>query len=172
MSCLRKYLRQPLILKLAFHVICIILFTSLTCQTSYVKALWLWKNLCSWKNWIRRKSLIKKEKEKKKTRNKERVPFCRLELAELHGGVQISNIEVAVKPKLVIHKFKKGFSFYIYASTSLDTKTLTIAPNRTFESCMSIRCLTSQHIFRFLHFYRVSPIGYLSRKIFIHCHWH
>ena len=108
--------------------------------------------------------MIKKEKEKKKTRNKERVPFCRLELAELHGGVQISNIEVAVKPKLVIHKFKKGFSFYIYASTSLDTKTLTIAPNRTFESCMSIRCLTSQHIFRFLHFYRVSPIGYLSRK--------
>ena len=117
-----------------------------------------------------KKVLDKKRKRKKKTRNKERVPFFRLVLAELHGGVQISNIEVAVKPKLVIHKFKKGFSFYIYASTSLDTKTLTIAPNRTFESCMSIRCLTSQHIFRFLHFYRVSPIGYLSRKIFIHCH--
>ena len=112
----------------------------------------------------------KRKRNTKKTRNKERVPFCRLVLAELHGGVQISNIEVAVKPKLVIHKFKKGFSFYFYASTSLDTKTLTIAPNRTFESCMSIRCLTSQHIFRFLHFYRVSPIGYLSRKIFIHCH--
>ena len=53
----------------------------------------------------------KRKRKKKKTRNKERVPFCRLVLAELHGGVQISNIEVAVKPKLVIHKFKKGFPF-------------------------------------------------------------
>ena len=36
---------------------------------------------------------------------------------------------------------------FLYASTSLDTKALTI-----FESCMSIRCLAPQHIFRFFHF--------------------
>ena len=34
---------------------------------------------------------------------------------------------------------------FIYASTSLDT-------NRNFESCLSIRCLAPQHIFRFFHF--------------------
>ena len=32
---------------------------------------------------------------------------------------------------------------------SLDTKTLTITSNRNFESCMSVRCLAPQHIFRF-----------------------
>ena len=35
---------------------------------------------------------------------------------------------------------------FLYASTSLDTKTWTIASNRNFESCMSIRCLAPQHI--------------------------
>ena len=36
--------------------------------------------------------------------------------------------------------------------TSIDTFTLTVALNRNFESCLSIRCLGSQHNFRFLHF--------------------
>ena len=35
---------------------------------------------------------------------------------------------------------KTKFPFF-YASTSLDTKTIKIASNRNFESCMSIRCL-------------------------------
>ena len=41
---------------------------------------------------------------------------------------------------------------FLYASTSLDTKTLTIASNRNFESCMSNRCLAPQHILRFFPF--------------------
>ena len=36
--------------------------------------------------------------------------------------------------------------------TGLDTFTLTVALNRNFESCLSIRCLGSQHNLRFLHF--------------------
>ena len=96
---------------------------------------------------------------KKKTKNrpgfgpkkKERVTFCqekkkdpllkRPVLAELHAGVQISNKEVAVKPKLAIHDVKTRFLF-LCASTSLETKTLTIASNRNFESCTSIRCFS------------------------------
>ena len=39
-------------------------------------------------------------------------------------------------------------------STSFDTKTWKIASNCKFESCLSIRCLASQHIFRFCHLCR------------------
>ena len=39
--------------------------------------------------------------------------------------------------------FKAKFPF-LYTSTSLDTKTLKIASNRNFESCMSIICLAPQ----------------------------
>ena len=48
------------------------------------------------------------------------------------------------------------FSF-LHASTSLDTKTLTIASSCNFESCLSIRCLAPQHILRFFHFF---PAGF------------
>ena len=43
---------------------------------------------------------------------------------------------------------------FLYASTSLDTKTLTLASNRNFESCVSIRCLAPQHI---LQFFQIFP---------------
>ena len=43
---------------------------------------------------------------------------------------------------------------FLYASTSLDTKTLTIALNFNFESYMTIRCLAPQHVLRFFHFWR------------------
>ena len=50
--------------------------------------------------------------------------------------------------------------YFLYASTSLDTKTLTIASNRNFESCLSICCLAPQHIFRFFHLCRgFSPLS-------------
>ena len=49
--------------------------------------------------------------------------------------------------------FKMRFPL-LYASTSLETKSLTITSNCDFESCMAIRCLASQHIFRFYHFCR------------------
>ena len=51
---------------------------------------------------------------------------------------------------------KTGFPF-LYASTSLDAKTFvykTLASDRNFESCMSIRCLPPQHILQFFHFCR------------------
>ena len=54
---------------------------------------------------------------------------------------------------------KTKFNF-LYASTSLDTKTLTIASNRNFESCLSICCLAPQYIFRFFHLCRgFSPLS-------------
>ena len=101
-----------------------------------------------------------KEKKKKKTRKK--VPFCqekkrkenllrkRLVLAELHAGIQISNREVAVKPKIAIHDVENEVSFFcmqVPASTKI--LTIYISSNRNFESCMTIRCLAPQHIFRF-----------------------
>ena len=50
--------------------------------------------------------------------------------------------------------------YFLHASTSLDTKTLTIASNRNFESCLSICCLAPQHIFRFFHLCRgFSPLS-------------
>ena len=99
-------------------------------------------------------------KKKKKTRKK--VPFCqekkrkenllrkRLVLAELHAGIQISNREVAVKPKIAIHDVENEVSFFCM-QVPVSTKILTIyiSSNRNFESCMTIRCLAPQHIFRF-----------------------
>ena len=95
--------------------------------------------------------------------------------------------------------FKMRFPL-LYASTSLETKSLTITSNCDFESCMAIRCLASQHIFRFYHFCRgfflcfwqlcsllcrppqrslsdrdktinVSAIVTFPRKSLIHRHW-
>ena len=111
-----------------------------------------------------RKSLVKKGKkeDKKKTgpKKKERVPFCqerkklslwkRQVLAGLHA-VQISNKKSPANQNLPHIMFKTRFPF-LYASTSLDTKTLTIASNRNFESCMSIRCLAPQPGSRFFPF--------------------
>ena len=43
---------------------------------------------------------------------------------------------------------KTRFAF-LYASTSLHTKTLTVASNRNFESFLPIRCVAPQRILRF-----------------------
>ena len=47
---------------------------------------------------------------------------------------------------------------FIYASTSLDTKRLTIALNRYFESCLSIPCLAPRHISGFSILTEVFPL--------------
>ena len=119
-------------------------------------------------------------------------------LAELHAGVQSLNKEVAVKSKFTIHNVKHESSF-LYASTGLDAKTFvykTLASDRNFESCMSIRCLAPQHILQFFHFCcgcflcignfarhcvvllnaplsdrdkkNVSAMGFFSREILVH----
>ena len=106
--------------------------------------------------------------------------------------------EVAAKPKFVIHNVKTRFPF-IYASTSLDTKRLTLASNCNFESCMSIRCFAPQHILQFFSIFaagfffafgnfahhcvvllnaplsdrdikNVSAMGFFSREILIRSH--
>ena len=72
---------------------------------------------------IKKKNKINDNKKKRKTgpKKKERVTFCqekkkdpllkRPVLAELHAGVQISNKEVAVKPKFPMHDVKNEVSF-------------------------------------------------------------
>ena len=131
-----------------------------------MEALCLWKNLCSWENQKRKKVPGKKIKKKKTdSKKRERVPFCqkrkkipfwkRLVLAELHAGAQISNKEVAIKPKSAKHNVKITFPF-LNARTSLIyiQKQLKIASNRNVESRLSIRCPAPQHILRSFHFCR------------------
>ena len=63
------------------------------------------------------------------------------------------SVTVAICVEILrIHKVKTKISF-IYASTSLDTKTYTFASIRNFEGGLSIRRFAFQHIFRFLHFF-------------------
>ena len=116
----------------------------------------LWKNICSWKNlcsWKNQKWKEKKKHERKYhfvKKRKENLLRKRLVLAELNAGIQISNREVAVKPKIAIHDVENEVSFFcmqVPASTKI--LTIYISSNRNFESCMTIRCLAPQHIFRF-----------------------
>ena len=99
-----------------FHI----LFTPWTLQNSHAEAFCLWKDDCLWKNKKRKKVLDKKKKEERKEKQtqgkeyhsvkKRKIPLWKwLVLAELHTGVQISNKEVAVKPKFAIQNiFKAG----------------------------------------------------------------
>ena len=61
---------------------------------------------------------------------------------------QISTKEVAINPNLSYLMLKARFPF-LYGSTSLDTKTLTMASNHNFQSCLSIHHLAPRHIFQF-----------------------
>ena len=92
---------------------------------------------------------------------------------------------------------KRRFAF-LYASTSLHKKTLTVASNRNFESFLPIRCVAPQRILRFFAaglplplplatllviassssmLYRaiekkkLSAMGLFPREILIHRHW-
>ena len=56
----------------------------------------------------RRTKVLSREKKEKKSLLK------RLVVAELHAGVQISNKEVAVKPKIAIHDVRNEVSFSVY----------------------------------------------------------
>ena len=119
-----------------------------------------------------RKSLVKKDKNKNKQKQtktktgqkkKERVPFCQEKKKVLcesdwywRGSSLASRFRTKKSPSnqnLPHLMLNTGFPF-LYASTSLDTKTLTTASNRNFESCMSVRCLAPQNIFRFFYFHR------------------
>ena len=101
----------------------------------------------------RKKNKTKKKQERKYhfvKKRKENLLRKRLVLSELHAGIQMSNREVAVKPKIAIHDVENEVSFFcmqVPASTKI--LTIYISSNRNFESCMTIRCLAPQHIFRF-----------------------
>ena len=168
--------------------------------------------LCPWKNQKQKKVLGRKKKwkrnfgpkkkERKSTilsRKEKNSSWQRPVLAKLCAGVQVSNIEVAVKPKFTTHNVKKEVSFSLYKYQPY-TKTLKVASNCNFESCLSICCLAPLHILSFFAFLlRVLPLpfltlliivssspmlhwaieikknvfamGYFSREILIHRHW-
>ena len=96
---------------------------------------------------------------------KERVPICQEKeknfLCESDWCWRSSTLAFRVWIKkspsnqnLPYTMLKTRFPF-LYASTSLDAKTFvykTLASNRNFESCMSIRCLAPQYILQFFPF--------------------
>ena len=110
-SALGEFSGQPLMLGLDFHLI------SIYCLHHALYKIHTWKLFVYGKIFARgkikigRKSSGKKEK-KTGPKKKERVPFCQEKkknpllkwLGELHAGVQISNKEVAAKPKFAIHE--------------------------------------------------------------------
>ena len=78
---------------------------------------------------------VKKKGKKTGPKKKERIPFCRekkkiLGESDWYSAPCWRPDEVAVNPNFFMHE-KLGFLF-IYTSTSLNTKTLTIASNRYF----------------------------------------
>ena len=105
----------------AFFMFLHVMFALCTSQNSHMEALWLSKSQQSRKNKKQRKVFVQKKKKKKLkeerksailSRTEKKPWWKRLVLAELHVGIQISNKEVAVKPKFVIQKVKTEVSFY------------------------------------------------------------
>ena len=72
-------------------------------------------------------------------------------MAELHADVQTLNKEVAISHQSLPYIVLKMRFPFLYVSTSLDTKTLSMASNHNFESCVLIHCLVPQHILWFFH---------------------
>ena len=114
-----------------------------------------------------RKSLVKKRQKQKQTKTKtgekkkERVLFCQERkkiLCESDWYWQSSTLASRFRTKKspsnqnLPHLMSNTRFPFLYASTSLDTKTLTTTSNRNFGSCMSVRCLAPQNMFRFFHF--------------------
>ena len=102
------------------------------------------------------------------SKKKEKVPLCQekkknffVKATSTSGAPRRRRFRIQKSPSnqtLPCIMLKTRFPF-LYASTSLDTKTLTIASNRNLKSCLSIRCLTPQHILRFFLFLpRLSPL--------------
>ena len=109
-----------------------------------------------------RKSMVQRERKKTGPKKKESTILSRKEkfLCESDWYWRSSTLGFRFRTKkspsnqnLPYRMFKMRFPL-LYASTSLETKSLTITSNCDFESCMAIRCLASQHIFRFYHFFR------------------
>ena len=142
------------------YFVCIVHFTKFTRGISLGKSLLVEKSSLVEKSKVEGKKKKKNKQERKYhfvKKRKENLLRKRLVLAELNAGIQISNREVAVKPKIAIHDVENEVSFFcmqVPASTKI--LTIYISSNRNFESCMTIRCLAPQHIFRF----SISAVGF------------
>ena len=147
MSPPREFSRQPLIFGARFSSYLHILFASRTSQNPRVDALCLWKMFCSWRNQKWKKvRYIKRKPTGAKTEPKEERKSTILSRKEKKSFVKATGTGGAPRWRLV-QMFKMRFPF-LYARTSADTKTFTIASNRNFESCLSfLSCFL--HIFRF-----------------------
>ena len=141
---------------------------------AHLEALFSRKNLCSWKN---KKSLVK-EKEKKQAQRRKKEHFSVKKRKKLRcdsdwywrSSTLTSRFRTKKSPSnqsLPCYIMLKTRFPFPYASTGLDTKTLTIASNRNSESCRSIRCLAPQHIFRFFHFCHGFPLPLATWLIFV-----
>ena len=139
-----------------------ILFTSRTLLDSLVESLCLWKIFACGKIKSGRKSSVKKKGRQSQRREKgyHSVEKRKKYLCESDWYWQSSTLTSRFRTKKSLSNQKLPYMMlktrfpFLYASTSLGTKTLTISSNRNFESCMSIHCLASRHIFRFFHFCR------------------
>ena len=133
-----------------FHI----LLTSHTLQDSHVGA------LCSkdteYGIWNMEKSLfMEQSKAEEDLKWRSATPASRFRTEKSPSNKNLPNMMLKTK-----------FPF-LYGSTSLDTKALTIASNRNFESCLSIRCLAPQHIFRFFQF--GAGISFASGNFALYC---
>ena len=136
---LGKFSRQPLVLELDFHVFPYFFYIAHFTIDTW-KSLLMEKSKAEESPWRKKGNKRKENRPKEERKSTKNFSVKATGLAELHAGAQISNKEAAVKQRFAKHDVK--------ASTSLDTKTLIIVSNSNFESCMSIRCLAPQHIFR------------------------
>ena len=166
---------------------------------SYVPWEVVWRNtryiICSWHHLALRSgntSVFSSRFFPSSSKKKERVPFCQEQKKILgesdwywRSSTLASRFRTNRSPSnqnLSYKKLKPRFPF-THASTNVDTKPT--ASNRMLRGCLSIRCLASQHISRFFHFWRdiflnapqsdrdkkVSAMGYFSQEILIHRHW-
>ena len=107
---LGEFSQQPLTSRFNIHLI------STPCLHRALYKIHTWKFCAYGKIKSGRKTLVKNKKRIKNfCQEKKQIPLWkRLVLAELHAGVQISNKEVAVKPKFAIHNVKSEVSFSLY----------------------------------------------------------
>ena len=159
---LGKFWQQPLILKLFPYFV----YTAHLTKFTRGSSLFIEKSLLLEKSKAEESPWLKKEKNKEAQRRQKvyhSVKKGKHSLVLLNesdwywqSSTLASRFPIKKSPSnqnLPYIMLKTRCSF-LYASTSLDTKTLTIASNRNFKSCLSIRCLAPQHIMRFFHFCR------------------
>ena len=142
---------------------------------AHLEALFSRKNLCSWKN---QKSLVKEKGKKNRPKEERKSTILSRKEKKLRcdsdwywrSSTLTSRFWTKKSPSnqsLPCYIMLKTRFPFPYASTGLDTKTLTIASNRNSESRRSIRCLAPQHIFRFFHFCHGFPLPLTTWLIFV-----